>query len=275
MKKQIPEIKIALAVVGTCVFLYACYLLSQMHQMPSSREMIPILGFHQVVHDEEKAAYYPYDMWVDSESAFEEKIRYLYEQGYETWTMDELYAWMIGEKEAKEKTVVLTFDDGYYACTQVIVPILKKYGFQATTFVIGSTLEGEHTWDGSQLQFLNKEDMKDQSVMQYYSHTYDLHEKQNNAYAIDVRSKAALVQDMQQQKKITDCSYLAYPYGHYNDTMIEVLKEHGVKLAFGYHENVKAKRGDDVYKIPRFSINAYTTMDTFRSMLESKSTNSR
>lgn len=253
--------------------LFGCFYALQfvvhtLHPVPQE-DQIAILGFHNVVKDEEKAAYYANNMWVDSESSFKAKIQYLYEEGYTTWTLEELYEWKQGKREKEGNVVVLTFDDGYYASSALIAPILEQYGYRGATFVVGSYLEGAHTWDGSRLQFLNEQDLQDQHVMQYYSHTYQLHDKEDGKFLIDVRTKEQLIEDFQQQSNITSMEYYAYPYGHANDTIVEVCKENGVKLAFGYNENRKATREDDPYRLPRFAITAYTSLDSLKAMLES------
>lgn len=231
-----------------------------------ANEQIAILGFHNIVSDQEKQTKYMYNMWVESESRFEQRMAYLYEQGYKTWTMAELYAWKCGKKAKPEKAVVLTFDDGYRSSKEIIAPILKKYGFKGTTFVVGSFVQKEN----SDSIYLSENDLREQDVMAYYSHTYQLHYQKNHHYAIDFMNQQQLQEDFNQQRNIIDCSYVAYPYGHYNDTVIAVLKENGVKMAFGYHENRKEKQKGDFYTIPRFSVNAYTSMDTMKAMLESE-----
>lgn len=231
------------------------------------KESIAILGFHDVVKDEDKRKNAPYNMWVESESAFTDKMAYLYEQGYQTWTMQQLYEWKCHKREIEGKVVVLTFDDGYRSSKEIITPILAKYGFQGTTFVIGAQV---HAADDPQSAYLNLTDFKDQSIMAYHSHTYQLHDKSNNQYALDRCNEVDLQRDFDLQQQIVDCSYVAYPYGYSNDAMINVLKKNQVKLAFGYHENRKAQRDGDFYRIPRFSVNAYTSMDTLKAMLESE-----
>ncbi len=252
-----------------CLVLYGLFVFYEEAVSSDQSQGIAVLGFHHVVRDEEKEQFYPHHMWVDSERVFTEKIRYLYEQGYETWSLDDLYEWRMGRKELNGKVVVLTFDDGYYASSHLIAPILKQYGYCASTFVIGSMLEEAHTWDASRIQYLNAQDMEDQSVMRYYSHTYDLHNKQGNHYAIDV-DQAQLQADFDAQRLLVDCSYVAYPYGYYNEQMLANMKQNDVLLAFGYHENRKVHMDDDVYQIPRFAVHADTGMDSFRAMLDSK-----
>lgn len=250
------------------MIIVAVYLFGTFVQycMKQECDKIAILGFHNVVSDEVKRTKYPYNMWIEGESAFREKITYLYEQGYQTWTMRELYEWKCGKREKPEKTVVLTFDDGYRASKDIIEPILKEYGYRGTTFVVGSFV-GKNK---SGYDYLGLDDLNYQETMEYYSHTYQLHYQKDNHYAVDLSTRQELQADFQQQQQITDCSYVAYPYGHYNDTIISVLKENGVKMAFGYHENRKARQDDNFYTMPRFSVNAYTTMDTMKAMLESE-----
>lgn len=253
------------------VVIYISQYLMLMITGNEKQETLVILGFHNVVSDQEKKANHKQNMWVDSVSAFEEKLRYLYEQGYQTLSLDEVYEWKQGTREIDAKSVVLTFDDGYLASSYLIAPILAKYNFCAATFVVGNTIEsGEHVWDGSKIQFMNMQDMKDQSIMKYYSHTYNSHDKVNGKFLIDVKSKEALQEDFDLQKQFVDTDYFAYPYGYFNDKQIEVLKQNNVKLAFGYHENRKASRDDDNYKLPRFAITAYTNMEVFKAMLNSR-----
>lgn len=233
-------------------------------------ESIAILGFHDIVGDDVKNSEARFSMWVSGESAFRKQLTYLKEQGYQTWSLEDLYAWYRGEKELTGKTVVLTFDDGYASCANRIEPILQEYGFQGTTFVIGSMVEEHKPADPSLQRYVSREDLESAVNMRYYSHTYQLHDKSAGQFAVDRKNKAELQADFDLQQSIVDCSFVAYPYGYANSAIKEVLRENDVKLAFGYHENRKATRSDDRYQLPRFSVNAYTTMDMFKTMLESK-----
>lgn len=253
-----------------CICAYGIQIVAHTITKVPEADTIAILGFHNVVSDEEKDLYYAGNVWVDDVSSFSEKMDYLYEQGYETWTLDELYAWKQGKKEKEGNVIVLTFDDGYYASSHLIAPILERYGFQATTFVVGSFLAGPHVWDASYIQYMNAQDMEDQSIMSYYSHTYALHDKQDGTFLVDMKTKEELQKDLDLQKTVTSVDYLAYPYGHYNEKMIDVLQENGVKLAFGYNENIKASRMDNAYTLPRFAITSNTSMASFQAMLDSE-----
>ncbi|MCI8851071.1 MAG: polysaccharide deacetylase family protein [Erysipelotrichaceae bacterium] len=262
-RKHTPSKEQLLIIMVIVVYLFGTLIHSSGSE---NSDKIAVLGFHNVVSDQVKQEQYAYNMWVDSESSFREKIAYLHEQGYEAWTLKQLYEWKCGNIEKPKKVVVLTFDDGYKASETMISPILKEYGYRGATFVIGSNLTNPKKADS----FLSLNDIrKKDSTMEYYSHTYKLHYRKNHKFAVDIVSEEQLKDDLIRQQQIVDCSYVAYPYGHYHEGMAAILKEHGVKMAFGYHENRKAERFDDFYRIPRFSINAYTSLDTMKAMLES------
>ena len=67
---------------------------------------------------------------------FEEQLEYLSRNGYQTADADHLYEFIAGIKPVPERTIVLTFDDGWRNLWEVVYPLLKKYKFQAISFII-------------------------------------------------------------------------------------------------------------------------------------------
>ena len=64
---------------------------------------------------------------------FEKQIAYLHKKGYKSYTLSD----MIEKSESlPPKSVVITFDDGYRDNLTNALPILQKYNFKATVFVI-------------------------------------------------------------------------------------------------------------------------------------------
>lgn len=74
---------------------------------------------------------------------FEEQLRFLSKNSYQTLTADEFYECIIGSRPIPERSVLLTFDDGWKDLRTVVYPLLKKYGLRAVCFIIpGLILEG-------------------------------------------------------------------------------------------------------------------------------------
>ena len=80
---------------------------------------IPVFTFHSV-----------------EPTRFEEQLEYLKKNGYQATNADHFYEFIAGIKPVPENTIVLTFDDGWRNLWEVAYPLLKKYGFQAVSFII-------------------------------------------------------------------------------------------------------------------------------------------
>lgn len=76
---------------------------------------------------------------------FEAQMRYLKRHGLQGVSMRE-FLQAAGTERAK-RLVALTFDDGYENFLYDAVPILERYGFSATVFVVAGMMGAENSWD--------------------------------------------------------------------------------------------------------------------------------
>ena len=90
---------------------------------------VPVLNYHQV---EDKDGN-PLTLYCDQ---FDQQMAYLAEEGYHTITLDEMMDAAESGAPLPAKPVVITLDDGYVDNYEYAYPILKKYGFKATIFLI-------------------------------------------------------------------------------------------------------------------------------------------
>lgn len=230
-----------------------------------------IIGYHNIAPDKDKEAYFKHSMWTASLSSFKAQMKLLHDLGYHSVTLDDVYAWRMGKKKLDPKSFAITFDDGFLSSKKLVEPILKSYGFQGSVFVIGSLIDNHHgPYDPSKRQHTSRKDMEDQETLHFYAHTYGLHHKTSKGAMLDTVSKKTMIRDCEKEKKVVSMRYYAYPYGAYNDTIQDVLKQQGTLLAFSFNENRKVRKNDDPYALPRFCVNGYTTLDVFRAMLMSR-----
>ena len=213
-----------------------------------TKDGISIVGYHGVVSDDEKERLYADNQYFLSESQFKRQMQYLYENKYETLTMSEIYDYYQGNRDVNENAVALTFDDGYKNFNAVVKPILEEYGFQGTCFVIGKHLSSDNQ------NMLKTEDIQNDDIVEYYSHSYNLHRK---APGFDRK----IIQDLS-LNDITedfacnpmDSTYFAFPYGRSIKDIEPILKDNQVKLAFGYNQLRHMTRDDNPYLLPRYMI---------------------
>ena len=234
---------------------------------------IPVLAFHRVVSDDCKKDYYPDNEWVASVSDFKKEMKYLYDNQYEVISLQDFERWYDGEIELPKKTVVLTFDDGDYEIYYLVYPILKEYGFRATSFIIGSKTEeitAEYVDDGSK-HFIGKDLIslvrEEYPELQFQSHSYDLHYKTSDGKcAAGSKDYDELDLDFMQNSSFK-FTYIAYPYGYYNNDLTEAAKANGIKMGFAM-KYACATRNADRYSIPRVTINGQISYNQYVALLQ-------
>ena len=90
---------------------------------------IPVLNYHQINDRDHNALTVPV-------SEFEREMAYLKAEGYTAITPEQLSNHLKYGSPLPPKPVMITFDDGYRDNYTNAFPILKKYGFTASIFLI-------------------------------------------------------------------------------------------------------------------------------------------
>lgn len=268
--KVILVLIILLIVLGTIAII-----VKEMRQKKIA-DRIPVLTFHRIVPDEIKKEKYLDNEWVASAEIFELQMKYLYDNGYNTISMDEFYLWYRGDIELPKKTIMITFDDGDLEDYYIVLPILKKYNLKATSFIVGKRTEGQDSeYEPNKRKFITKELISrtkvEYSNLQYESHTYDMHTVDSNQkMRLYNYTKEQMKNDFEKNNEF-GFKYMAYPYGHYNQTIVDVLKEENYKLAFTFPVFGKeeyATRKSLQYSIPRIEISGFSDVNDLKKWLE-------
>mgnify|MGYP001788358066 CR=1 FL=1 len=185
--------------------------------------------------------------------AFENQMKYLYEEGYVTLTLKDVIDFYHNNKALPAKSVLLTFDDMYKSVLLYAYPILKKYNFNAVGFVVEDWIFDEEQ-DNSKNQSvcLSKKEldqMKD--VFEYANHTKALHTRLEGQGALLSADKALFLEDIKACEKQVNAKHVfAYPFGIYTDRNIDWLKEAGFLLAFTSTPGINTK-STNPYKLHR------------------------
>lgn len=240
--------------------------------LPSKKtDRIPIITFHRLVENNIKKTKYKDNEWVGSIDTFENMMKYIYENNYKTLSSEELYDWLNKKIELSKKSIMITFDDGFYEDYYLVYPILKKYKLKATTFVVGSRIKDKtQEYDKNKTSFIGldkiNEIRKNYPNFEIQSHSFDLHYTKNGNHAIKSKSSEELENDVK-NNKIFRFSTMAYPYGDYNEKIEKILKENNYKLAFRFSPSGYATRDSDFFAIPRIKIDGTQTLDDLKKWI--------
>jgi peptidoglycan/xylan/chitin deacetylase (PgdA/CDA1 family) len=228
-------------------------------------EGIPIILYHHVINRRDMTAADGNNDFILSTELFEEHMKYLHDNNYYTASIEELEQYISGELTLPEKTVVITFDDGYKSNIRFCYPILKKLNFKASIFLTTSLIGKK---GGNIIERANWNDLNRASdVFSYHCHSYDMHKTGTDGRAMYLSlSQVEIRKDLRQSKELINSSYHAYPYGQWNQVVISALKRLGYKMAFTT-ETGYVRKNSNVYELPRFTITPRITTDALAGII--------
>lgn len=265
------------------LIIVAAALLHKSASVPSSAvssRRIPVIMYHQISKTGKNTGKY-----VISAKDLEKDFIYLRDNGYETVSVTELIDFVKGKGSLPEKSVMLTFDDGYETGFTVLYPLLKKYNMKAVISVIGSLTElytenGDHN---DTYSYLDKEEIRllcESPLVEIGNHSYDMHycekEKRKGINRLPGEKesdyKKALEQDVGKMQnyllKITGrlpCA-IAYPFGECCAETAPICRSLGLSVTFTCEEKVNtvtAGRSESLINLGRFNRSGTAEREAF------------
>ncbi|HET7584846.1 MAG TPA: glycosyltransferase [Gemmatimonadaceae bacterium] len=112
-------------------------------QPPVLTHALPILLYHRVADDGAPAT----AGWRITPAAFEEQLAYLRDSGYQSATIEEWHEAVRTRRALPGRRVLITFDDGPRDFLTHAWPLLRRYGFGATLFLVTDLVGGWNEWD--------------------------------------------------------------------------------------------------------------------------------
>jgi peptidoglycan/xylan/chitin deacetylase (PgdA/CDA1 family) len=196
----------------------------------------PILMYHAVY----PGATYANRLSVSTET-FEWQMGYLKQHGYRVIPLEELVALTATHAAIPPKTVVITFDDGYQNDYTYAFPILKKYRFAATIFVIFNEVGRP---DNDRLTWEMIKEMRDSGLIYFGSHTLGAEpliniKSDNELRRQIVESKRALEEKLGKEVKM-----FSYPEGKISPLIRRMVIDAGYLGAVATHPPKKYGNND-------------------------------
>jgi peptidoglycan/xylan/chitin deacetylase (PgdA/CDA1 family) len=180
-------------------------------------------------------------------------------------SMQDLLAWLNGEKAIPSKSAVITLDDEWNSQYYRAWPILKEFGYPFTLFVYTKWVGG-----GSKaMTWPQLEEMRDAGadIEAHSVSDHDLrHAPRGHEYTAWLHSEVYGCKETLEGKLAVKVIAFAFPYGLHNEIVRQTCKEAGYKMQFtvyGRHMDINVPTD----QIGRYAVDSFKG-DVFKAALD-------
>lgn len=193
---------------------------------------------------------------------FREQLKYLKDNGYTPITLSELYGYLKEDKAIPEKSVLITFDDGYKSFYANAFPILKEFNFLASVFMISDFVDNS--------LYLSKEQLKEINDygIEIASHTAG-HEDLSKLTLENQESSMKKSKEALEAILNKPVDFIAYPNGKINNNTKKAVEDSKYKMGFVL-SGVLADKKDNIYTLDRMYIGSSLSLQDFVKKLNTK-----
>lgn len=211
---------------------------------------IPVIAYHSIDDSGSIISLSP--------AIFKKQMEYLKTTGYTCVSVKEIFAWLRSRVVLPEKTVVLTFDDGFKNNYKNVFPILRKLGFNATIFLVTDYVGDLMRWKKGRgipdIPILSWGEIKEMSSegIDFQSHTA-------THPFLTTLSDEEVVSELNRSRKAIETrldkpvEFLCYPYGYFDDRISSITRKLGFNGAFSYNYGI-VQKSDDLFSLKRIGI---------------------
>lgn len=199
------------------------------------------------------------------ESNFRKQMVYLKQSNYYFMTLQDVRDFYETGKMLPQKSILLTFDDGFQSQYHNAYPVLKELGIPAVMFYIGSWLhETDKPMSHARTRTMTHDQMAEiQDVFETAHHTYDLH----NRHEFLSYSLETIKEDWEMNKnRVKHADVFAYPFGLFNETIVRHYQTIGTRYAFTSEPGVNTQDTDPLY-LNRYIADYDMDLEAFAEMV--------
>lgn len=213
-----------------------------------TKEKPTILIYHSISKEKHQFNIHP--------EVFEEQIKYLKKENFKFLKLKDLE----NIKELSNKSVLITFDDGYENVFINAIPILEKYNVPAIFFISVGLIDNKI----GELQIMNWGQIKllsENHLFEIGSHAYD-HVRLTSLDENDLDKQIEKSKVVLEEHLNINIRGISFPFGRYNKNIIKKIKKRGYYYAFGVEPRNLLKE-EDLFLIPRIAVDNSIFSDIF------------
>lgn len=205
-------------------------------------------------------------------ATFERHMDHLADNGFHVWPLPRLVETLREGGEVPDRTVAITFDDGYRSVYREVFPRLQERGWPFTIFITTGYLDGGDdnfvTWD--QLREMEAAGVTVGNHSVNHPHMIRRRDGEGEAdWRSRLRREIVDAQDRLEEELEQPARLFAYPFGEFSPAVEEIVED----LDFvGFGQQSGGFGPDSRYTaLPRFPIaTAFAGMDSFALKVRSR-----
>lgn len=214
---------------------------SEKTAMVNDNRGVPVICYHSVSKDESKKG-----PIIIPKDKLREQLKTIKDNGYTTLTMAELNDYLLKNQPIPEKSVIITFDDGYRDNYTNAFPILKEFNMKATIFVISSYLNRD--------LYLTSDEINEMSEYGFDIESHTVSHKKLSTLSYkeqlkELKNSKETIENLTHKQVIS----IAYPEGKYNNDTKKAVADAGYSMGFTI-ERGYADRNDNLAVLNRICI---------------------
>lgn len=252
----------------TFLILILLYMVFEYRFLIPTRAGLPILMYHKLSKTSN-------DRFTVSADDFEQQLAFLREKGYTTISFRELSKILLAGAPLPQKSVIITFDDGYESQYDIAYPILKQYQMKATFFLPVNFIGKTNSWDKTGEALMGYDKIKEMSgeLFEFGLHSY-LHEDYSK---LTPSQMEADIQNSKKELEQNHCLFvpvLCYPYGSLPKDpeiivkMKEIFKRNNIEFAARVKSAINQFPIKDVYELRRVDVRGNESFLKFKIKLK-------
>jgi len=238
---------------------------------PFEGNFIPIIGLH-AIEDHIEA---PIELYTGH---FDKLCKVLKEYGYETITFADILNYIDFGRALPERPVIITSDDGFQDVYINGFPILKKYGYKMTVFLVTGAI-GENEAERKTNAYFNKRTdvirpiLIWPEIVEMYEYGCEFLSHTVNHVRLGLASDEEFLYELIQSKEDIESHlgnevlFFAWPYDNNSPSKWHLIPEAGYRGAVRYGTGIEDMRTINLYDIKRVEFNSYIPPDQYVNYL--------
>jgi peptidoglycan/xylan/chitin deacetylase (PgdA/CDA1 family) len=207
------------------------------------------------------------DRYVVPRRSFARQLRLLRLLGYRSMRFEELVDDLRESRLPPRRAVVITIDDGYRDNLEMAAPLLRRYGYAATVFLVSQRVDGVNDWT-SEGPLAGRPLLSWAEVEQLASDGISIGAHTRTHPALPTLGEEAMEAEVSGSREDLKARLgrpirvFAYPYGELDESAVRAVAAAGFSGACTVEARI-AGLDEDLLRVPRITVRAGESVSRF------------